>query len=137
MQKLLERSQNGYSSCAEDICNELKGRTFEDIWQITPRLSGSADVRIIKIRIQNSQSRKSKSAGFRLVVVADKRSETVVFLSVFPKLGRLAKNNLTDRELESIISSFKTERDAKALIPHDINNNLQQIELPVVGESKI
>jgi len=71
------------------------------------------------------------------VVVADKRSETVVFLSVFPKLGRLAKNNLTDRELESIISSFKTERDAKALIPHDINNNLQQIELPVVGESKI
>jgi hypothetical protein len=45
------------------------------------------DVRVNKIRLENKLQNSGKSGGYRLIVICDKRSESICLLYVYPKIG--------------------------------------------------
>jgi len=64
LKKLTKRSDSGYKSCHLDICNELKDVSFDDIFNRHFLVRESGDLRIIKLRIQNSDLNMSSAAGY-------------------------------------------------------------------------
>jgi hypothetical protein len=54
LKKLTKRSDSGYKSCCLDICSELKDASFNDIFNRHFLVKESGDLRILKLRIQNT-----------------------------------------------------------------------------------
>lgn len=88
-------------------------------------LRDSGIAKVLKVRIANSEQNKGKSAGFRLILIADKRTSEVTFLNVFAKTGVDAKDNISKDELKACLSSYKIEKKSKTLIELDPKNSFE------------
>lgn len=125
----LERLVKNYPSCKKDICNELKPLSLDEIHAKNYRLKDSGNIRIIKIRIGNSQGNgKGKSSGFRVIVIANLRKRHVGLLTIFAKTGKDGLNNIENHELSEAIKEYSRDVREASFKIHNILSELEIIE---------
>ncbi|NCT76142.1 MAG: hypothetical protein GXC78_16520 [Chitinophagaceae bacterium] len=126
--KLLRRADSGYKSCSQDLCNELKNASFDDIFNRHFLIKESGDLRVIKLRIQNSGQALSSAAGYRLIIVCNKKHNHVALLDVYPKRGKYSKMDLSKSEYKDILNAYGRELKSGRLATHDVGKNLEIID---------
>lgn len=128
LSKLTKRTDSGYKSCCKDLCNELKNASFEDIFNRHFLIRELGDLRVIKLRIQNSHLKLSSAAGYRLIIICNRKYDNIAFIEVYPKKGKHSKMDLTKTEYRNAVNSYGHELKSDQLITHDINKELAIIE---------
>ncbi len=128
LENLCRKEKNGYHSCKKDICNQLNNQSFDNIWEMNFRVKDLDNIRVIKIRVQNSFQNLSSSDGFRLIVCCNKKQQTVAFLNIYPKRGKLAQLDQSKEEFKRQLKTYLSAFQSKQLVQHDINNELVVIE---------
>jgi hypothetical protein len=124
---ICKRPENGYSSCCHDICDELINKSIDDVFVMNFLIREIGEIRIIKIRIQNSEQNLSKANGFRLIVLCNKKYDEVTLLKVYPKRGKYGQSDLQKSEYKFLLKSYAEEKKAKNLVVHNINNVLEEV----------
>ncbi len=109
----VKKLKKPYPEIEECIKREFRGLTFEDVFNKSYVIQNSGVAKIIKVRV--SDGIKGKSAGFRLILVANSKTFVVTFLYVFPKTGKYARENINNDELRSILNDYKEEREQESL----------------------
>lgn len=128
LERLCRREKDGYQSCKKDICDLLKEQSFDDIWEMNFRVRDLDNIRVIKIRVQNSSQNLSSADGFRLIVCCNKKLQTVVFLNIYPKRGKLGQLDQSKEEFKRQLKTFLSAQQNKELIEHDVNKELDVIK---------
>lgn len=120
---LKQLKKKKYSSYSEDICNEFKGKTEEEIRNMSVNLSGTTSENLlIKRRINNSQHKTGKSGGFRLIFLITKFTN-IVFLSLYSKKEQ---ENHSATEIEQRLLEYEQEKENQQLEEVDIENRLKK-----------
>lgn len=122
---ICRKEKYGYQSCKKDICDALKDYSFDEIWGLNYRVRDLDNIRIIKIRIQNSFQNLSSSDGFRLIVCCNKNHQTVVFLNVYPKRGKLGQLDQTKEEYKQQLKNYLLSSQNNQLVQHNIKKELE------------
>ncbi len=125
---LLKRKENGYNSCVKDICEALKDLDFESINNLHFLVREIGDLRVIKVRLQNSEQNLSSSQGFRLIILCNRKYSHVALLKLYPKRGKYSKSDLTKHEYKELLTIYSNEVKAKSIKVHDIKNDLREVE---------
>ena len=125
---ICRREKYGYQSCKKDISDLLKGHSFDNIWEMNYRVRDLDNIRVIKIRIQNSLQNLSSSDGFRLVVCCNKKYQSVTFLNIYPKRGKLGQLDQSKEEFKQQLKNYLSSFQNSQLILHDIDMELKVIE---------
>lgn len=129
LESLCSRPKFGYSSCKKDISSEFKrAKTFQEIWNKPTSILDKGNIRIIKSRIPNSGQNTGKSGGFRIIFLANKKTNEVCLLHIYPKTGKYGKENILDKELERLLTEYFNEKTNKILQKIDINEKTLKIE---------
>ena len=78
-----------YGTLKKEIDNFFKQYdTIEKVWEKNYMLFERPDnIRINKVRLENELQNSGKSGGFRVIIVCDKRDNSVGLLWVYPKTG--------------------------------------------------
>ena len=125
---LCKKERNGYHKCQKDICDRFKDLSFEDIWMLTTKLKDLDNIKIIKVRVPNSHLNLSAADSFRVIIVCDKRDNSIAFLEIYPKRGKLSKLDISQEEIKRLLKQFIAEKKTGILIKHDINSELVEIK---------
>jgi hypothetical protein len=125
---ITKRAENGYGSCKKDICNELKDLTFDNIASRHYLVKQIGHLRVIKLRIQNSDQNISSAAGYRLIIICNSKYDHIAFLEIYPKKGKYSKSDLTKTEYKNILNTYGNELKNGTLVPHNINKELEEIK---------
>lgn len=83
---------------------------------------------LLKTRFPNSAMKEGKSGGFRTISIADIQKSELVFLTVYPKKGKFAKSDLTEKEYLAILEEYVEQFVENTLKKVDINNDLAVID---------
>lgn len=126
LKDLLSKQKNGYRSIVNDICNEFLGKSIQDILSNRDQIIVENSFNVIKLRVPNSGLSRSKRDGFRLIYLARKDRDEVIFLYVFPKTGPMKIGNIGPQKLHELLVEYASEN--MSLRQHDINDNLNIIE---------
>jgi hypothetical protein len=128
IENICRREKYGYNSCIKDICDLLKPYSFDSIWEMNYRVRDLDNIRVIKIRIQNSLQNLSSSDGFRLIVCCNKKYQSVIFLNIYPKRGKLGQLDQSKEEFKQQLKNYLTSFQNNQLVQHNIDNELEIIE---------
>lgn len=99
----------------------LENNDFEKVWVQNYPLAEHANIRINKVRLENSSQNTGKSGGFRLLIICDKKDRSVGLLFVFPKTGPHGKNNIDLNFQKSLVKNYKAAKDAHELLDFQVN----------------
>lgn len=115
---LTKRPDAGYGSCRADIIGEFRNLTISDVAQKHYLVREMGKVRVIKLRIQNTELGLSSAAGYRLIIVCNQneRHNHVCLISVYPKKGKHGKVDLTKNEFRDILNAYGGELTNNALV---------------------
>ena len=124
---LTRKAKDGYKSVIEDILRLFRA------WMIilretNDRIRQEQNFRIVKLRVKNSQLKLAKKDGFRLIYWVSTKSDNLVLLSVYPKRGPHAINNLANTEFLRLLQEMLDEKLQCILQKVDINHNLTIID---------
>lgn len=125
---LCRKEKNGYHSCKKDICDLLKGLSFDDIWVMNFRIRDMDSIRVIKIRVKNSFLNLSSADGFRLIVCCNKKNNAVALLNIYPKRGKLGIANQSKDEFMRQLKMYITDKKNNSLVKHNIFKELEEIK---------
>jgi len=132
LNELCKKPKDNYFTINADICNELIiCENVDAIIQkskVIGKISDTDLKLLLKTRFRNSAMNEGKSAGFRTYSIANKENNTLTFLSVYPKKGKYAKEDLTQSELKEVLIKYIYQFKNNSFKELDINNNLQLIE---------
>lgn len=128
LESLCRKEKYGYHSCNKDICDALSGLSFDDIWEMKFLLRELENIRLIKLRIKNSHQNLSSSDGFRLIICCNRKYQSVTFLNIYPKRGKLGRLDQSKEEYKQQLRTYLTAMRENTLILHDIKNNLEEIK---------
>lgn len=103
-----------------DLIESAKNVTFDEAFEKNYTLSDSGVAKIIKLRVPNSSQNKGKSAGFRVVYFITKRTNEVVFLTIFSKTGKGGKSNIPKSEIKEYLEIYKSEQKSGSLLKVDL-----------------
>ena len=117
--KNFEKLVQHYPSLKKDLAEEFKNFDIDVIFAKKYVLKDSGMVKILKVRIANSEQNKGKSAGFRIILIVDKRKNELVFLTIFAKTGTLGRENIDKEELKDCLVIYKDEHKNNLLIDLD------------------
>lgn len=121
---LCRRPRDGYHSCKTDICHYFKELSFDDIWCKPYLIHDSADIRIIKIRLPISCQNLSSANGFRLIICCNRKYQSVIFLNLYPKRGKLGMLDQSPTEYKRQLKEYATSFKADSMVVHDISKDL-------------
>ena len=127
LERLCRKEKDGYHSCQKDICDLLKELSFDDIWEMNYRVKDLDSIRIIKIRVQNSFQNLSSADGFRLIVCCNKKYQTIAFLNIYPKRGKLGQLDQLKEDFKRQLKTYISAQQTNQLVDHDIKNKLEVI----------
>lgn len=103
---LTKRPKFGYASLPLDIGAFLKDKSFEELFKTPVNLAEAPSTRIIKTRLPNSGQNIGKSGGFRLLYAAIREGEKIVLLTVYPKKGKYAMEDLPDKDVAQLVDEL-------------------------------
>ncbi|MFD2941331.1 hypothetical protein [Flavobacterium notoginsengisoli] len=130
-QESLKKLSTNYKTIKLDITQEFTDLSFEEIFSKKYVLKDSGVVKILKVRIANSEQGKGKSSGFRMLLIADKRTSEVVFLNIFAKTGSDGKDNIDKEELKDCLVIYKKEKQTNTLVELDSKNSFNiKVSIP-------
>ncbi len=92
------------------------------------RVKDLDNIRLIKIRVQNSLQNLSSADGFRLIVCCNKKYRTVAFLNIYPKRGKLGQLDQSKEEFKRQLKIYLSAFQNNQLVQHDIHKELKVIE---------
>lgn len=115
----IDKLSQKYPTIKKDLVQEFCFLTFNEIFSKKYILKDSGVVKILKVRVANSEQNKGKSSGFRVILIVDKNKEEVIFLNIFSKTGIESKDNIDKEELKDCLSVFKSENKTGNLIELD------------------
>ena len=124
---LMKKTREGYSSVVEDICTALISMPDNILRDINERIIQTAEMRVIKLRVQNSGQKLAKANGFRLVYMVSNTSDSVVLLTIFPKRGSKGIDNIPNAEYIRLLKGLSVENREGKLHQVDITNNLIEV----------
>lgn len=127
------KEKDGYHSCRKDICGLLKDHSFDEIWSMKYLVRDLDNIRVIKIRVQNSLQNLSSSDGFRLIVCCNKKYQSVTFLNIYPKRGKHGQLDQSKDEFKRQLQSYLTSFKNNELVQHDITKELEEIKIKKPG----
>ncbi len=125
---LKKKDRDGYLSCNKDVCDYLSQYTFDDIWEMNTRLREFGNIRLLKIRLQDSHQKLSKADGYRLIICCNKNYNSVTFLNIYPKRRKHGQLDQPKEEYKHQLNSYLASLKHKSLIQHNIKNELAEIE---------
>ena len=120
LESLCKKEKYGYSSCIKDIENVFKDLTFDQIWDLHTRLIENGDVRVIKVRIPNSGQNLSKSDGFRLIILCNKKYKHIALLNVYAKRGKLAQLDQAKEQTKYQVSCYAKNLKESSLVVYKL-----------------
>lgn len=126
--KLTRKPKDGYESVVKDICETLKSMDDSFLRDSKDRIRQEQNFRIVKLRVKNSHQNLPKNDAFRLIYWVSTKSDNLVLLTVYPKRGPLATNNLTNAEFKRLLVEMLHEKENCKLQRVDVVNNLEVIE---------
>jgi hypothetical protein len=126
-QNSIKKISGSHKTVWKDLSEEFLNLTFNDVFSKKYVLNDSGFVKILKIRIANSEQNKGKSSGFRLILLADKLTNVIVFIDLFAKTGLGGKDNFTKEELKHCLSIYKQERKLARLFTLDSANYFKEM----------
>lgn len=132
LEKLEKKGKKNYLKIRQDISDEYN--EIEDILTLLQKgiaiKMGSflGQKTMFKTRIPNSTMKEGKSGGYRLISIADKDEEELVFLEVYPKKGKFAKADLTEKEYIILLKEYLKQALEQTLKEIDIKDELRIIE---------
>jgi hypothetical protein len=126
--KLTRKPKDGYKSVVNDICEALNKKDDNFLRETNDRIRQEQNFRIVKLRVNNSAQNLPKNDGFRLIYWVSTVSDNCVLLSVYPKRGPLAANNLTNNEFKRLLAEMVDEKEKRILQKVDIVNDLSVLE---------
>ena len=94
--KLTRKPKDGYESVVKDICEILSSMDDSILRETNDRIRQEQNFRIVKLRVKNSHQNLPKNDAFRLIYWVSAKSDNLVLLTVYPKRGSLAANNITN-----------------------------------------
>lgn len=126
---LTKKSKYGYDSIKADICEEFEvDETSEEIVMKSDAILRVIEYEntqfIIKTRIKNTAMKTGKSGGFRLVSVVVQHGESTTFLTVYPKKGKFATDNISDELVQDLFETYIEALKNDTLSEVDIDNEL-------------
>lgn len=127
LEHICQREKYGYHSCRKDICQFFKLHSFENIWEMNYRVRDLDNIRVIKIRIQNSFQKLSSADGFRLIICCNKKHQEVIFLNVYPKRGKLGQLDQSKEEYKQQLKNYLQAFQTNHLVQHNIYSELEVI----------
>lgn len=80
---------------------------------------------------------KGKSGGYRLYFYVDVENETIFLLGFYPKSGKYGCEDLTQTEEKQMIHAYNEEKNSKALIEHDMNNNFEEVKQKITKPQRV
>jgi mRNA-degrading endonuclease RelE of RelBE toxin-antitoxin system len=95
-----------------------KTNSFQDYFEMSTLLIPSSAVRAIKHRIKDSANKRGSSSGFRLIFIANSKTQTITFCHVYPKIGPLGKKSASKGEVSEIIGEYLAQFKSKSLVPY-------------------
>ena len=128
---LCKKPKNNCDSVRVDICRLLQpaidSNEFILISDILLHVEDENKHVLIKTRVQNSRMGGGKSKGFRLISLVSLIENRACFLTVYPKKGKFAKENITDNDIVILLQEFieLSENDSLKIV--DIYNDLEVI----------
>ena len=126
--KLTRKSKDGYESVVKDVCDALGSMDDSFLRETNDRIRQEQNFRIVKLRVKNSHQNLPKNDAFRLIYWVSTKSNNLVLLTVYPKRGPLAVNNLTNAEFKRLLLEMLHEKENRKLQKVDIANNLEVID---------
>jgi mRNA-degrading endonuclease RelE of RelBE toxin-antitoxin system len=117
----------GYNNCRKDICGFFSRKTTAEIFEHPILIAPNNTIRLIKSRINNSNSKQGKSSGYRLYYYVNIEKDSVYLLGFYPKTGKYGKPDLTDTETKILLKEFNSEKESGSLIEHDLTEALKEI----------
>lgn len=129
LENLLNVKRGVYSGVKVEICKEFKDCPIEQIRQNRDMILISNDNIVIKLRLADKKQRLSKADGYRLIYLVMKQVPLVVLLDIYPKRGPMQQLDIEDTQLNNLLSEFIDENSSGKLVMHDINNDLEEIEI--------
>jgi len=132
LNELCKKRKDNYFTVKSDICNELNTCETLDIViqksKVIGKISDTDAKLLLKTRYRNSAMNEGKSAGFRTYSIVNKEKNEITFLSVYPKIGKFGKEDLSDSDLKEVLIEYINQYRNYTLKLLDINNKLQIIE---------
>ena len=128
IRELTKKTRDGYCSVVNDICNELKDKTINEIRISLDRVKDEEKFSIVKLRIKNGELKLSKKDGFRLIYLVRKDKDIVILLDIYPKRGNKKRLNVKNNNYNPYLQNYIDE--AVSLVKHDIENDLTEIIQP-------
>jgi len=128
LQLLTKRRESGYSQCAKNVCAEFNNLSLDDIYSKNFLVREFGDIRLIKVRLQNSELNLSRADGYRLIIICNKQKDHVALLNIYPKRGKYSKSDLTKHEYKEIVRVYQSELKNNTLKEHDIYKELEIVE---------
>ena len=113
---LKSKSRLGYSTVELDVRSKLKDYSFQDIFNMNINIYEYENLRIIKLRVKNSGQNLSSRDGFRLIFIADKSTEGITYLHIYPKAGKYGKVSIDENEITSLLEKYIKEKDSLSQI---------------------
>lgn len=126
LQSLLKVKRGVYSGVKKEISSAFSDLSMEQIRNNRDMILVDDASVVIKLRLPDKKQHLSKSYGYRLIYMAIKTEDVVVFLDVYPKRGPSQQLDIEDSELMLLIKEFVTEFQNDELVSHDIDNDLAE-----------
>lgn len=127
IEALIKKKKDGYTSVLSDICNEIDGKSIEEL-RITPKQILQIEkeqIRTIKARCSSSNIKQSKSNGYRFIYLVHLNKSEIVLLYVFPKRGNQGITNINHTFLVNLIKTYTEEKES--LVQHNLCKGLDSI----------
>ncbi|MCC8114535.1 MAG: hypothetical protein LIP03_11230 [Bacteroidales bacterium] len=119
LSSLLKVKRGVYAGVKSEIKEAFLGKTMQEILSNRDMVLLKTDAVVVKLRMKDSKNKLSKANGFRLIYLAYKDIEEVVFMEVYPKRGPLQKIDLSDKEFEELLALVEAEAKANSMVPYD------------------
>lgn len=107
--RLIKKSKDGYQSCIEDIISFVDCSTLESIVSGNPILHELETIKVLKIRIKNSKQKLSKRDGYRLIIIANSKNQSLTLAYIYPKMGKYGQANISETDEINLLRKFIVE----------------------------
>lgn len=112
-----ELLNSGYNSVRTDVKDfKDKINSFQEFFELPTCIIPSNEVRTIKHRLKDSFNRRGTRGGFRIIFIANKKTETITFCHIYPKVGTLRKISVSKEEVKEIVNEYVQLYKSKSLL---------------------
>ena len=109
LSELLKVRKGVYSGIEYEIYKAFQDISIETIRNNRDMILLEADSIVVKLRLPDKKQKISRKDGYRLIYLASKQEEIVVFLTVYPKNGPLQQLSVSKDSLKELLSLFISE----------------------------